>query len=173
MANIYRPPCDVGLIAARPADRPCTASERFWVLAATILGSSMAFIDGTVVNVALPVIQSELGTGVAGAQWVMEAYSLVLAALILVGGSLGDRFGRRRLFAAGIIIFAAASAACGAGHWPVVRLHVVGFSRWPSPWRLADQRRLVALRLLPECPHCCADAAADAARPREPRPERT
>jgi EmrB/QacA subfamily drug resistance transporter len=113
MANIYRPPCDVALIAARPADRPCAASERIWVLAATILGSSMAFIDGTVVNVALPAIQSELGAGVAGAQWVMEAYSLLLAALILVGGSLGDRFGRRRLFTAGIIIFAAASAACG------------------------------------------------------------
>ena len=84
-----------------------------WVLVATILGSSMAFIDGTVVNVALPVLQKELGATVGDAQWVVEAYSLFLAALILVGGSLGDSFGRRRIFAIGIALFTVASVLCG------------------------------------------------------------
>ena len=84
-----------------------------WVLAATILGSSITFIDGTVVNVALPVLQRELGTDIVGAQWVVESYALLLSALILVGGSLGDRWGRRRVFSAGLILFAVASAGCG------------------------------------------------------------
>jgi EmrB/QacA subfamily drug resistance transporter len=83
------------------------------VLAATILGSSITFIDGTVVNVALPVLQRELGTDIVGAQWIVEAYLLMLSALILVGGSLGDRLGRRRIFSAGLLLFAAASAGCG------------------------------------------------------------
>jgi EmrB/QacA subfamily drug resistance transporter len=84
-----------------------------WVLAATILGSSMAFIDGTAVNVALPALQRDLGATVSDVQWVVEAYTLFLAALILVGGSLGDRFGRRRLFMLGVSGFALASAGCG------------------------------------------------------------
>ena len=84
-----------------------------WILAATILASSMAFIDGTVVNVALPFLQKELNATVIGVQWIVESYSLFLSALLLVGGSLGDRFGRRRVFSIGIIIFAIASAACG------------------------------------------------------------
>ena len=84
-----------------------------WVLAATILGSSMAFIDGTVVNVALPVLQTALKATVGDVQWVVEAYALFLAALILVGGSLGDSFGRRRIFATGIGLFTAASIVCG------------------------------------------------------------
>jgi EmrB/QacA subfamily drug resistance transporter len=83
------------------------------VLAATILGSSMAFIEGTVVNVALPVLQLDLGATAADVQWVVQAYSLVLASLILVGGSLGDRFGRRRIFALGVALFTVASAWCG------------------------------------------------------------
>jgi EmrB/QacA subfamily drug resistance transporter len=83
------------------------------VLAATILGSSITFIDSTVVNVALPVLQRALGTDIIGAQWVVESYSLMLSALILVGGSLGDRKGRRRVFAAGVLLFTAASATCG------------------------------------------------------------
>ncbi len=73
----------------------------------------MAFIDGSVVTVALPAIQADLATSVAGAQWVANAYMLMLGALILVGGSAGDRFGRRRVFALGVAIFAAASVACG------------------------------------------------------------
>ena len=84
-----------------------------WVLAATILASSMAFIDGTVVNVALPFLQTDLNTTAIGIQWVVEAYALFLSALLLVGGSLGDRYGRRRIFNIGVVIFAAASAFCG------------------------------------------------------------
>lgn len=84
-----------------------------WVLAATILASSMAFIDGTVVNVALPFLQTDLNATAIGIQWVVEAYSLFLSALLLVGGSLGDRYGRRRIFDIGVVIFAIASALCG------------------------------------------------------------
>ena len=85
------------------------------MLAATILGSSMAFIDGTVVNVALPALQADLNATVVDVQWVVEAYALFLAALMLVGGSLGDHFGRRRIFAIGVGMFAVASIGCGLG----------------------------------------------------------
>jgi EmrB/QacA subfamily drug resistance transporter len=84
-----------------------------WILAATILASSMAFIDGTVVNVALPFLQKDLNATAIGIQWVIEAYSLFLSALLLVGGSLGDRYGRRKIFNIGVVIFALASAMCG------------------------------------------------------------
>src|SRR5204863_6550909 len=84
-----------------------------WVLAATILASSMAFIDGTVVNVALPALQTSLNATAADLQWVIEAYSLLLSALLLVGGSLGDHYGRRRVFLIGVALFTLASAACG------------------------------------------------------------
>jgi EmrB/QacA subfamily drug resistance transporter len=84
-----------------------------WVLVATILGSSMAFIDGTVVNVALPAIARSLDASLTDLQWVVEAYALFLSSLLLLGGSLGDVYGRRRLFAIGIAIFAIASVACG------------------------------------------------------------
>ncbi|HET7512677.1 MAG TPA: MFS transporter, partial [Chthoniobacterales bacterium] len=77
------------------------------------MGSSMAFIDGTVVNVALPALQRSLNASVVDVQWVIEAYALFLAALLLAGGSLGDEFGRRRIFLLGTILFAAASTACG------------------------------------------------------------
>lgn len=113
MANILKPPCDEGVIEAKAVVTPHTISSGFWVLAVTILGSSMAFIDGTVVNVALPVLQKELGATVADVQWVVEAYSLFLAALILVGGSMGDHFGRRRIFGMGTAIFSLASITCG------------------------------------------------------------
>jgi EmrB/QacA subfamily drug resistance transporter len=83
------------------------------VLAAAILGSSMTFIDGTVVNIALPVLRQELGASTAQAQWIVEAYLLFLASLLLVGGSLGDRMGRRSVFLGGVVIFTAASAWCG------------------------------------------------------------
>jgi len=84
-----------------------------WILAATILGSSLAFIDGTVVNVALPSIQHALNATVADAQWVVESYALLLAALILLGGAAGDFYGRRLIFIIGVFLFAAASAWCG------------------------------------------------------------
>jgi len=82
-------------------------------MAATILGSSMAFIDGTVVNVALPALQSALGATVSQVQWIVESYALFLAALLLTGGSLGDLYGRRKIFAVGVFSFAGASAWCG------------------------------------------------------------
>ena len=72
----------------------------------------MVFIDGTLVNVALPALQRELAASLAGVQWVVEAYALLLAALLLVGGAAGDRFGRRRVFSIGVAIFAVASIGC-------------------------------------------------------------
>ena len=84
-----------------------------WILLATILGSSLVFIDSSVVNVALPRIQTDLNATAASVQWVVEAYALFLAALILVGGSLGDRYGRKRIFLLGTIVFALASMWCG------------------------------------------------------------
>ena len=86
---------------------------RTWILIATILASSMAFIDSTVVNVALPSLQASFRGTVVDLQWVVESYGLFLAALILVGGSFGDRFGRRLIFVVGVSIFAVASAGCG------------------------------------------------------------
>ena len=106
-------PCDELVIRTQPTavDWPCRRKRL--ALAATILGSSMAFIDGSVVNVALPTIQSELGASVADMQWIVNAYLLFLGSLILVGGSMGDRFGRRTVFIAGIGVFTLASIACG------------------------------------------------------------
>ena len=112
MANLGRPPCDEGVIRASRALAPCTRASAPWVLAATIIGSAMAFIDGTVVNVALPQIQERLGATAVDAQWIVAAYALFLAALILVGGSLGDHYGRRRIFLVGVGIFTVASVAC-------------------------------------------------------------
>lgn len=84
-----------------------------WVLVAAIVASSMAFIDSTVVNVALPALQTSFGASVVSVQWVVESYGLTLAALILMGGSMGDLFGRRRMFVLGIAVFAIASMVCG------------------------------------------------------------
>jgi EmrB/QacA subfamily drug resistance transporter len=85
-----------------------------WSLVVAILGSTMAFLDSTVVTVALPVMQRELMGTIAQMQWVVEAYALLLASLVLVGGALGDRLGRRRVFVAGTVLFAIASATCAA-----------------------------------------------------------
>ena len=113
MTTLIREPCDDGVIRSGLSTSPCPKSSEKWVLAATILGSSLAFIDGTVVNVALPALQRDLSATVIGVQWVIEAYSLLLAALLLVGGSMGDSYGRRRIFVIGVTVFAAASAWCG------------------------------------------------------------
>ena len=110
MANFVQPPCDEAVIRSRAAIAPCVKSAGVWILTATILGSSMAFIDGTVINVALPALQRSLNATVVDVQWVVEAYSLPLAALLLVGGSLGDQLGRRRIFLIGVAIFSLASA---------------------------------------------------------------
>jgi EmrB/QacA subfamily drug resistance transporter len=91
--------------AATPAGR--------WVIVAAVLGSGMAFLDGTVVNVALPAIGRDLHAGLSGLQWTLDAYLLTLGALLLLGGALGDRYGRRRVFEFGLIAFSVASAVCG------------------------------------------------------------
>src|ERR1700691_4936266 len=106
-------PCDEAVIRSAGAEVPCRPESRTWILIATILGSGMAFIDSTVVNVALPAIQADFHATVVNVQWIVESYGLFLAALILVGGSLGDLFGRRLTFIVGVAIFAVASAGCG------------------------------------------------------------
>ena len=137
-----RPPCDEGVVIGVPASGTAGAAiappeaagagaSGSWVLAATILGSSMAFVDGTAVNVALPALQRDLGATVSDVQWVVEGYALMLAALILVGGALGDRYGRRLLFGTGVVLFALASAACGlapATGWLIAARVVQGAS---------------------------------------------
>ena len=108
-----RPPCDQAVIESGPAAVPCTKAAEPWILAVTILGSSMAFIDNTVVNVALPAIQRNLGGTVIDVQWVVEGYGLLLSTLILAGGgATGDVFGRRQMFLVGVSVFAIASAGC-------------------------------------------------------------
>ena len=113
MLSDTRQPCDEAYIRSRTNASDCGRATGRWVLAAAILGSSVTFIDGMVVNVALPVLQKELEASVSGAQWIIESYALMLAALILVGGSLGDRLGRRRVFMAGVTLFGLASVWCG------------------------------------------------------------
>jgi EmrB/QacA subfamily drug resistance transporter len=95
-----------------------------WVLAATSLGSGMAFLDGTVVNVALPAMGEDFDAGIAGLQWIVNGYMLMLASLVLLSGSLGDRLGRRRTFVAGVIWFAAASVVCAIA--PTLEVMIAG-----------------------------------------------
>ena len=114
MVGFTRPPCDAGIIRATPAFPAALSQKRKRLtLAATILGSSMAFIDGSVVNIALPAIQQALHADAASTQWIVNAYLLLLGALVLVGGSAADLYGRRRIFLLGIAVFALASIACG------------------------------------------------------------
>jgi EmrB/QacA subfamily drug resistance transporter len=108
-----RLPCDEAAMRSRPTSVACSPSVGRWVLVATILGSSMAFIDSSAVNVALPLIQRDLGASAAQVQWVAEIYLLFLGALVLAGGALGDRRGRVRVFVSGVIVFALASIWCG------------------------------------------------------------
>src|SRR5690242_17786326 len=106
-------PCDEAAIRAANCGPLVESASGKWVLAAAILGSSMAFIDGTVVNVALPALQASFHATVVDVQWVVEAYGLFLSALILVGGALGDSLGRRKMFLLGVAGFAVASVGCG------------------------------------------------------------
>ncbi|HLL56906.1 MAG TPA: MFS transporter, partial [Rubrobacteraceae bacterium] len=118
MANLGRPPCDEGVILSGGLGSPCAPASGPWILGSTIIGSGMAFIDSTVTNVALPALQQDLGATAVDAQWIVESYALLLAALILVGGSLGDHYGRRRIYSLGIALFALASIACGVAQSP-------------------------------------------------------
>ena len=107
------PACDEGVIRAARHTPGCAEGSKPWVLAAAILGSSMAYIDTSVVNVALPAVQADLAVPFLQAQWIVNAYVLMLGALVLIGGSAGDRFGQRRVFATGAVWFTVASIACG------------------------------------------------------------
>jgi EmrB/QacA subfamily drug resistance transporter len=114
VSSVFPRPTDESAIRAPPSPAPVASRTAAWVLAATILGSAMASIDATAVNVALPSMQRSLQATASDLQWVIEAYSLFLASLILVGGALGDRLGRRKVYAAGVVLFTVASVACGA-----------------------------------------------------------
>ncbi len=104
------PPCVA--IGAAPATSPCGPRDRKWILIAVILGSSLAFMDGSVVNVALPTLQATFHATSAAIQWVVQGYALFGAALLMLGGAIGDRYGRRRTFLWGVALFALASAGC-------------------------------------------------------------
>jgi EmrB/QacA subfamily drug resistance transporter len=113
MSSLQAWPCNELVIRATPGAAPCTKRQQRWVLAACVLGSSMAFIDTSVVNVALPKMESELAATLPSMTWVINAYTLCMSALLLIGGAAADQFGRRRIFMIGIGIFAVASLACG------------------------------------------------------------
>src|SRR5215204_3677854 len=125
MVAIFKAPCDEQVIAHKVPTRPlaCPKDVSRAVLITTILASSMVFIDSSAVNVALPTIQRELGASAAQAQWVVESYALFLAALLLVGGALGDHYGRKRIFVLGTVLFAATSVWCGLS--PTIEMLIV------------------------------------------------
>jgi len=107
------------MIRAKQGDHnPCDRRDRPWVLAATILASAMAFIDGSVVTIALPIIRSDLDASLTEMLWILNAYTLMLGALLMVGGGAGDRYGRRRVFLIGTGLFAGASLVCALAPSP-------------------------------------------------------
>src|SRR5215471_10440055 len=114
MVGFVRPPCDAGVIEATLAFDAALSQRRKWLtLGATIVGSSMALLDGSVVNVSLPAIQRALHADAAATQWIVNAYLLLLGAFVLIGGSAADLYGRRRIFVLGVAVFTAASISCG------------------------------------------------------------
>lgn len=113
MTIAYRAPCDAGQILSTPCGDRARQGDPKWALAAAIIGTSMAFVDGTAVNVALPALQASLSATIADVQWVIESYALLLAALLLTGGSLGDLYGHRRIFSLGVLLFSLSSLWCG------------------------------------------------------------
>jgi len=113
MVSATSRPCEEGIIRSTPLAPHRPAGAKRWVLLASILASAIANIDGSIVNIALPAIETDLKTSAIVVQWLVNAYTLCLSALLLVGGAAGDRFGRRRFFIIGASIFAAASLWCG------------------------------------------------------------
>ena len=111
--NSKAQPCAAEVIRSTRGTSACPGRDKNWVLAAAVLGSTMAFVDESVVNVALPTMEADLGTTLAAMQWVINAYTLCMSALLLIGGAAADRFGRRVLFLIGIVSFTLASIACG------------------------------------------------------------
>jgi len=107
-------PCAAEIIRSARGTAPCPRQNKAWVLAVAVLGSTMAFVDESVVNVALPRIEADLHTTLASMQWIINAYTLCMSALLLIGGAAADRFGRRRLFLSGVVTFTLASIVCGA-----------------------------------------------------------
>ncbi len=112
MINLKASPCAEGVVQSTLAARNCIARQKPWILAVAILASSIAYIDESVVNVALPAIETDLGASAVVVQWLVNAYTLCLSALLLVGGAAGDRFGRRLIFVIGTGVFGAASLWC-------------------------------------------------------------
>src|ERR1700743_585829 len=113
MSGLRARPCDELIIRSTESAAPCAKRKQTWVLAACVLGSSMAFIDSSVVNVALPKMEAELGATLSAMTWVINAHTLCMSALLLIGGALADQVGRRRIFVTGLSIFATASVGCG------------------------------------------------------------
>ena len=113
MSSLRTRPCEDAIIQSTSAEVSGPASAKPWVLIATILASSIANIDESVINVALPAIETDLATSIITIQWLVNAYTLCLSALLLVGGASADQFGRRRFFIVGVSIFAASSLWCG------------------------------------------------------------
>ena len=114
MVGFVRSPCDADVIRATPVFQAALSqSRKRLTLAASILGSGMALVDGSVVNIALPAIQEALHANAASTQWIVNAYLLLLGATVLVGGAAADLYGRRRIFLLGIAVFTTASIACG------------------------------------------------------------
>src|SRR6202008_581402 len=113
MVSSRSSPCDEATLRAPPPSGDCAAAAKPWVLLLAILASSISYIDESVVNVALPAIETDLGASVVVIQWLVNAYTLALSAFLLLGGAAGDLFGRRRIFVAGVTIFATASVWCG------------------------------------------------------------
>jgi EmrB/QacA subfamily drug resistance transporter len=113
MLSNASPPCDLGVLRGAPDTPGCASYAKRWVLATTVFGSSIAFVEASVINVALPAIQQGLDASVGEMQWIASVYTLFLAALTLASGSAGDRYGRRRVFSLGLVVLAAASVAAG------------------------------------------------------------
>ena len=123
-------PCDRAVVAAAPGPpaRYSPRAER-WTLVATILGTSLAFIDSTVVTVSLPALADRFNAGAAAVQWVVVGYTLPLSALVLTGGAFSDRLGPRRVFSIGVLLFATSSAFCAS--YTTIRAHSgSSMSRW-------------------------------------------